>query len=119
MKTQDEKEYYRWLEKVIREKKRNVPFFNTASREAYEADIAILVNHIRRLNPRLVRSVVSNAIEFDGALSEKELLSLLSQSDKGAMVCVRDKNGRQTVYVNAGESPGNKKESSPSKSPNT
>ena len=56
------KEYYEYLEKVIREQKAKSPFFKSSS-QSYELDIHIIMQHIMKNNPDLAEKIFSNYVD--------------------------------------------------------
>lgn len=105
MKTNDERAYYEYLEKIIRERKRGMPFFGAKS-ESHEMDILMLMSHIQKKNPRLMERILGNFIDAnaDGKNpSRVEILSALQKMEKGTVCRWKDESGQELWLVNNGE----------------
>ena len=62
MKNSEEKQYYAFLEKIIREQKASSSFWNKKS-SSYEMDILMLLNHIQKYKPELMDKIVNNFVD--------------------------------------------------------
>ena len=98
MNRKDEKEYYAYLEKIIREQKRNSLFFHSDN-SSREMDIMMLMEHIQRKNPRLAEQIVNNFIDTTGMenASKQDVLKFMGQTEKGAIVKWKNERDRKSV----------------------
>ena len=62
MKTKEEKQYYAYLEKIIREQKAASAFWHKNT-NSYEMDILMLINHIAKKNPHLMDKIINNFVD--------------------------------------------------------
>ena len=101
-----EKEYYAYLEKVIRQQKANSPFFKPTS-QSYEIDIQMIVEHIMRKNPKLAEQFFSNVVDTTQMkdASKADILSFVGRTQKGTIVRWKDENGEEVYLVNNGNHP--------------
>lgn len=104
MKSKDEKAYYAYLEKIIREQKANSHFWNRNS-SAHEMDVLMLLNHIQKKNPHLMDKIVNNFIDTtnmkDG--SKQDILSFMARTEKGTICKWKNEQGEEIYLVNNGE----------------
>ena len=104
MKRNEEKEYFAYLEKIIREQKAKSGFWrrNTSS---YEMDILMLMNHIARKNPHLASRIVGNFVDTTGMkdCSKQDILSFMGRTEKGTICKWRNERGEEIYLVNNGE----------------
>lgn len=103
MKSREEKAYYAYLEKVIREQKARSPFFSKGS-ESREMDILMLMQHIEKKNPRLMDKIIENLIDTSGLenASREEILELMSRTDKGSFCRWKNEEGEEVYLINNG-----------------
>lgn len=103
MKRQDEKSYYAYLEKIIREQKASSAFRQKDS-PSYEMDILMLLNHISRRNPDLLDRIVGNFVDTTGMknCSKQDILSFMARTEKGTVCKWKDGNGEEIYLVNNG-----------------
>lgn len=104
MKSKEEREYYAYLERVIRERKGLSPFFG-AGTEDFDMDIGALAEHVARKNPRLAARLVGNfvdASEMENA-SKQDILRFMARTEKGTVVKWRGETGETVYLVNNGE----------------
>lgn len=103
MKNKDEKEYYIYLEKVIRTQKAKLPFFQKES-EDYEMDILMLVNHIIKRNPHLAEKIIGNFIDTTNLqdASKADILRFMNTTEKGTIVKWKNEEGEELYLVNNG-----------------
>jgi len=104
MNRKDEKEYYAYLEKIIREQKRNSLFFHSDN-SSREMDIMMLMEHIQRKNPSLAEQIVNNFIDTTGMenASKQDVLKFMGQTEKGAIVKWKNEQGQEVYLINNGE----------------
>lgn len=104
MKSKEEKEYYAYLEKIIRQQKAQSPFWkhNTNS---YEMDILVLMNHISKKNPRLIDKILNNYIDTTGMenSSKEDILAFMGKTEKGTVCKWKNENGEEIYLLNNGE----------------
>lgn len=93
MNSNEEKAYYSWLEKVIRDRKRGMPMFNKDS-DSYEMDIAMLMRHIEKVNPYLADKIIGNLIDTTDIkeASRADILAYMGRTEKGTIVKWRNEN---------------------------
>jgi len=99
-----EKEYYKYLEKVIREHKARTPFFQSSS-QSYEIDLQLILQHILKKNPHLAEKIFSNFVDTTQMknASKQSILNFVSRTEKGTIVKWKDKNGEEFYIVNNGQ----------------
>lgn len=104
MKSRDEKEYYKYLEKVIREQKSKTPFFHKQS-EDYEMDVLMLMNHIAKKNPSLAEKIIGNLVDTTGMenASKQDILKFMGRTEKGTIVRWKNEEGEELYLVNNGD----------------
>ena len=104
MKKKDEKEYYEYLESVIRQQKGKNPFFTQGS-ENREMDIFMLMKHIEKKRPELMNKIINNLIDLTSidAYSKLDVLSFMNKTDKGTIARWKDEKGDDIYFVNNGE----------------
>lgn len=103
MKSHLEKNYYKYLEKVIREQKAETPFFSQGT-ESREMDIFMLMQHIENKNPHLMEKILGNIIDTTGLenSSKADILAFMSKTDKGTIVRWKNEEGEELYLVNNG-----------------
>lgn len=103
MKTSEEKQYYTFLEKIIREQKAS-SFWHKGG-NSYEMDILMLMNHIAKKNPLLMDRVINNFVDTTGMenCSKQDILSFMGRTEKGTICKWKDENGTEVFLVNNGE----------------
>ena len=94
MKRSEEKQYYSFLEKIIREQKASSSFWHKGS-NSYEMDVLMLMNHIAKKNPRLMDKVINNFVDTTGMkdCSKQDILSFMARTEKGTICKWKDENG--------------------------
>ncbi len=103
MKSREEKEYYNYLEKIIREQKASSPFFRKGS-ESHEMDILMLMNHIEKKNPHLMDRILENFIDTTGLenASKADILAFMSKTEKGTICRWKNEEGEEVYLINNG-----------------
>lgn len=103
MKSRDEKAYYAYLEKIIREQKAKSPFFAHGT-ESHEMDILMLMNHIEKRNPHLMDKILENFIDTTGMenSSKADILAFMAKTDKGTICRWKNEEGEEVYLVNNG-----------------
>lgn len=103
MKSRDEKAYYAYLEKVIREQKAKSPFFAHGT-ESHEMDILMLMNHIEKRNPHLMDKILENFIDTTGMenSSKADILAFMAKTDKGTICRWKNEEGEEVYLINNG-----------------
>lgn len=101
-----EREYYEYLEKVIREQKAQTPFFKSTS-QSYEIDIQMILEHIMRKNPNLAEQFFSNVVDTTQMkdASKADILRFVGRTEKGTIVKWKDESGEEIYLVNNGKHP--------------
>ncbi len=104
MKRSEEKQYYAFLEKIIREQKAASSFWNKNS-SAYEMDILMLLNHIQKKKPELMDKIVKNFVDTTVMkdCSKQDILSFMARTEKGTICKWKNENGEEIFLVNNGE----------------
>ena len=104
MKSKEEKEYYAFLEKIIREQKASSSFWRRGS-NSYEMDVLMLMNHIAKKNPTLMDKIINNFVDTTGMenCSKQDILSFMARTEKGTICRWKDENGTEVFLVNNGE----------------
>lgn len=104
MKRNDEKAYYAYLERMIREQKASSAFWQKDS-TSYEMDILMLLNHISRRNPDLLNKIVDSFVDTTGMkdCSKQDILSFMARTEKGTVCKWKDENGEEIYLINNGE----------------
>ena len=104
MKNSEEKQYYAFLEKIIREQKASSSFWNKKS-SSYEMDILMLLNHIQKYKPELMDKIVNNFVDTTGMknCSKQDILSFMARTEKGTICKWKNENGEEIYLVNNGE----------------
>lgn len=103
MKTKEEKAYFAYLEKIIREQKAKSSFWQRET-NSYEMDILMLMNHIAKKNPHLAERIVGNFIDTTKIkdYSKKDILSFMAQTEKGTICKWKNEEGEEIYLVNNG-----------------
>lgn len=104
MKTKEEKEYYAYLEKVIREQKADSSFWDKKT-NSYEMDVIMLMNHIAKKNPQLIDQIINNFVDTTNMknCSKQDILTFMSRTEKGTVCKWKDENDNEVYLVNNGE----------------
>lgn len=99
-----EKEYYKYLEKVIREQKAKQPFFHNNS-QSYEIDIHMIMQHIMKKNPELAEKIFSNFVDTTQMkhASKQAILRFVGKTEKGTIVKWKNEEGEEIYLVNNGQ----------------
>jgi hypothetical protein len=107
MKPETERRYYSKLWKIIHGKTNDFTFYRLDSGGNACLDTALLADYVMGNYPAAVRYSVPAAIYQipDTPFSETVSRFILRNSRKGFTVALKDKNGRHTVMINAGEGP--------------
>ena len=104
MKTKEEKQYYAYLEKIIREQKAASAFWHKNT-NSYEMDILMLINHIAKKNPHLMDKIINNFVDTTVMkdCSKQDILNFMGKTEKGTICKWRNENGEEIYLVNNGE----------------
>lgn len=99
-----EKEYYKYLEKVIREQKAKQPFFHNNS-QSYEIDIHMIMQHIMKKNPELAEKIFSNFVDTTQMknASKQAILRFVGKTEKGTIVKWKNEEGEEIYLINNGQ----------------
>lgn len=103
MKSKEEKAYFAYLEKIIREQKAKSSFWQKNT-NSYEMDIIMLMNHIAKRNPHLADRIVENFIDATEIkdYSKKDILAFMAQTEKGTVCKWRNEEGEEIYLLNNG-----------------
>ncbi|WP_149554548.1 hypothetical protein [Treponema pectinovorum] len=104
MRRSEEKQYYAFLEKIIREQKASSSFWSRGS-NSYEMDVLMLMNHIAKKKPNLMDKIINNFVDTTAMknCSKQDILSFMSRTEKGTICKWKDENGTELFLVNNGE----------------
>lgn len=106
MDRKSEKEYFAYLEKIIREQKASSSFWKPGS-NSYEMDILLLMNHISKKNPNLADKIINNFVDTTGMknCSKQDILSFMARTEKGTICKWKNESGEEVYLVNNGQKP--------------
>lgn len=106
MNRKAEKEYFAYLEKIIREQKAASSFWKSGT-NSYEMDILLLMNHISKKNPNLADKIISNFVDTTGMkdCSKQDILTFMARTEKGTICKWKNESGEEVYLINNGERP--------------
>lgn len=101
-----EKEYYKYLENVIRHRKQQGLFFPLGTRD-YEMDLSLLLEHIQRKNPALMDKILDNYIDLESIpalknASDNAIGNFMKATPKGTIAHLKNANGESVYIINNG-----------------
>lgn len=104
MTRNEEKQYFAYLEKVIREQKSKSGFFSKGT-NTYEMDILMLMNHIAKKNPNLADKIINNFVDTTGMknCSKQDILTFMGRTEKGTICKWKNEEGEELYLINNGE----------------
>ena len=103
-KMNSRKEYYNYLEKIIREHKAKNPFFKSGSNN-YETDILELIKHIKNKDSFLLEKFISDNINIPELVnvSKENVLEFMKKTKKGTICRWKNKEGVEVFLINDGK----------------
>lgn len=111
MKAIEEFSYYKWLEDLIRDRKKSELYLTDINQDEKDIEIMLLAEHIIKKNPKVLDDIIAGTVDTtqNKNISQKDVLDFLGKTEKGTIVTWKDKNGNEYLFVNAGRSSFNKK----------
>ena len=111
MKSLEEFSYYKWLEDVIRERKKSELYLTDINQDEKDIEIMLLAEQIIKKNPRVLDDIIAGTVDAtqNKNITQKDVLNFLGKTEKGTIVTWKDKSGNEYLFVNAGRGSLNKK----------
>ncbi len=111
MKAIEEFSYYKWLEDVIRDRKKSELYLTDINQDEKDIEIMLLAEQIIKKNPKVLDDIIAGTVDAtqNRNISQKDVLDFLGKTEKGTIVTWKDKNGNEYLFVNAGRGSFNKK----------
>lgn len=111
MKAIEEFSYYKWLEDVIRERKKSELYLTDINQDEKDIEIMLLAEQIIKKNPKVLDDIIAGTVDAtqNRNISQKDVLDFLGKTEKGTIVTWKDKNGNEYLFVNTGKGAFNKK----------
>ena len=111
MKAIEEFSYYKWLEDLIRNRKKSVLYLTNINKDEKDIEIMLLAEQIIKKNPKVLDDIIAGTVDAtqNRNISQKDVLDFVSKTEKGTIVTWKDKDGNEYLFVNAGKGSFNKK----------
>lgn len=111
MKAIKEFSYYKWLEILIRNRKKSELYLTDINKDEKDIEIMLLAEQIIKKNPKVLDDIIAGTVDAtqNRNISQKDVLDFLSKTEKGTIVTWKDKDGNEYLFVNAGKGSFNKK----------
>lgn len=111
MKSIEEFSYYKWLEDLIRDRKKSELYLTDINKDEKDIEIMLLAEQIIRKNPKVLDDIIAGTVDAtqNKNISQKDVLDFLGKTEKGTIVTWKDKDGNEYLFVNAGRGSYNKK----------
>lgn len=111
MKAIEEFSYYKWLEDLIRDRKKSELYFSDINQDEKDIEIMLLAEQIIKRNPKVLDDIIAGTVDTtrNRNISQKDVLDFLGKTEKGTIVTWKDKDGNEYFFVNAGRGSFNKK----------
>lgn len=111
MKAIEEFSYYKWLEDLIRNRKKSELYLTNINKDEKDIEIMLLAEQIIKKNPKVLDDIIAGTVDAtqNRNISQKDVLDFLSKTEKGTIVTWKDKDGNEYLFVNAGKGSFNKK----------
>ena len=111
MKAIEEFSYYKWLEDLIRNRKKSKLYLTDINKDEKDIEIMLLAEQIIKKNPKVLDDIIAGTVDAtqNRNISQKDVLDFLSKTEKGTIVTWKDKDGNEYLFVNAGKGSFNKK----------
>lgn len=107
----EEFSYYKWLEDLIRDRKKSELYLTDINQDEKDIEIMLLAEQIIRKNPKVLDDIIAGTVDAtqNKNISQKDVLEFLGKTEKGTIVTWKDKDGNEYLFVNAGRGSFNKK----------
>ncbi|SJZ30624.1 hypothetical protein [Treponema porcinum] len=107
----EEFSYYKWLEDLIRNRKKSELYLTHINKDEKDIEIMLLAEQIIKKNPKVLDDIIAGTVDAtqNRNISQKDVLDFLSKTEKGTIVTWKDKDGNEYLFVNAGKGSFNKK----------
>ena len=111
MKAIEEFSYYKWLEDLIRDRKKSELYLTDINQDEKDIEIMLLAEQIIKRNPKVLDDIIAGTVDAtqNRNISQKDVLDFLGKTEKGTIVTWKDKDGNEYLFVNAGRGSFNKK----------
>lgn len=111
MKAIEEFSYYKWLEDLIRDRKKSELYLSDINQDEKDIEIMLLAEQIIKRNPKVLDDIIAGTVDTtqNRNVSQKDVLDFLGKTEKGTIVTWKDKDGNEYLFVNAGRGSFNKK----------
>lgn len=111
MKAIEEFSYYKWLEDLIRDRKKSELYLTDINQDEKDIEIMLLAEQIIKKNPKILDDIIAGTVDAtqNKNISQKDVLDFLGKTEKGTIVTWKDKDGNEYLFVNAGRGSFNKK----------
>lgn len=111
MKAIEEFSYYKWLEDLIRNRKKSELYLTDINQDEKDIEIMLLAEQIIKKNPKVLDDIIAGTVDAtqNKNISQKDVLDFLGKTEKGTIVTWKDKEGNEYLFVNAGRGSFNKK----------
>jgi len=111
MKAIEEFSYYKWLEDLIRDRKKSELYLTDINQDEKDIEIMLLAEQIIKRNPKVLDDIIAGTVDAtqNRNISQKDVLDFLGKTEKGTVVTWKDKDGNEYLFVNAGRGSFNKK----------
>ncbi len=111
MKMIEELSYYKWLEDLIRDRKKSELYLTDINQDEKDIEIMLLAEQIIKRNPKVLDDIIAGTVDAtqNRNISQKDVLDFLGKTEKGTIVTWKDKDGNEYLFVNAGRGSFNKK----------
>ena len=111
MKAIEEFSYYKWLEDLIRDRKKSELYLTDINQDEKDIEIMLLAEQIIKRNPKVLDDIITGTVDAtqNKNISQKDVLDFLGKTEKGTIVTWKDKDGNEYLFVNAGRGSFNKK----------
>ncbi|WP_288958420.1 hypothetical protein [uncultured Treponema sp.] len=111
MKAIEELSYYKWLEDLIKSRKKSEIYLTDINQDEKDIEIMLLAEQIIKKNPKVLDDIIAGTVDAtqNRNISQKDVLEFLGKTEKGTIVTWKDKDGNEYLFVNAGRGSFNKK----------
>ena len=95
MKAIEEFSYYKWLEDVIRDRKKSELYLTDINQDEKDIEIMLLAEQIIMKNPSVLDDIIAGTVDAtqNRNITQKDVLDFLGKSEKGTIVTWKDKDG--------------------------
>lgn len=111
MKAIEEFSYYKWLEDLVRDRKKSELYLTDINQDEKDIEIMLLAEQIIKKNPKVLDDIIAGTVDAtqNRNISQKDVFDFLGKTEKGTIVTWKDKDGNEYLFVNAGRGSFNKK----------